>query len=345
MAMQMCFPLVLTFAFFILASQAIDEFTVQDRELHRGRHGRFGYSSSDSYNGFMAPEVSLVCSGDDAVKCTPERRHRGVVELNSGVRVCLQDPNNETNFFDVCMEADATGNTTVFSENDQCGCCGEACPVACSTCTCTGMDRYGEEFSGVYMNVTSRYHRRNLRRGRRHRGGGRHHGSRSGRYGGDDKSIACIADSEIVDKQLKGGTCLETEACPTGCSQCSCTGTTRYGDAFEGFYMKDNRRGYTSCIPTNDTIDAQLNYGTCFDDLEEECPSPCDKCSCTETDSNGVVLFDGFYMNITHFSRHSHRWWSRTTYTTTVCIPTDETVEKKFQNGVCFEDETLCPAE
>jgi len=176
------------------------------------RHGYDGFSSfiggsfsGGSHSGRLDPNLPLDCSAAP-VKCTPKRHHRGVAASNSGVRVCLQDPYDDTNSVDVCMNADDVGNTAVFSDLDRCGCCGGECPKVCTACPCTGIDRYGDEFSGFYMNVV--HHHRRLR-GRRLRHGPRNW-SRSG-----SKIIACVPVGKTIDKQLRDGACLEQGACPS----------------------------------------------------------------------------------------------------------------------------------
>jgi len=331
-------------ALFVVVTQAADDFDEQVRELHgRGRRhgGRGGFSFSDgsfSSTGSSALQASarpLDCSAAK-VTCTPKGHRREVVELNSGVRVCLQDPYNETNFVDVCMDADESGNTTAFSDNNKCGCCGDVCPEVCDTCSCNGFDRYGEEFEGVYMNTTSSRHHRRLRRGS-------YSGSRSGNRNG----ITCVPTLESIDKQLSNGVCLEESVCPAPCSSCPCDGMNKYGEPFEGFYMKDSRGDYTTCVPKNVTTEARLDGGICFDDVEgeesEKCPTPCGTCPCTAGTAEDGTEMGGFYMNITRYSRRSYRKWYRKSYTSTICIRTDETVERQTSDGVCLAQGETCP--
>ena len=296
------------------ASEVYDE---QDRELH----SFFGGSRLDHGHGgsYFRPEptVALTCSGDTIQTCTPHSHHYGTIVVDGGIRVCTQyDPEDSTSSETKCMVPTADNVVMVFSENDTCGCCNEegdgTCPSACSTCGCTGTTMNGVEYDGFYMNTTHHHHR----------------------YGGESTDSACVPVDDTVDAQLRGDQCVEEGSCPTACSTCSCTGTSRYGVDYDGNYTTmtdrhhwyESESTYTTCVPVDDTVGAQLSGGECID--EASCPTGCSTCNCTGTSNGGT--YEGFYMTMTRRSR-----WYGGEYTCKTCVPAEYTIDARLRGGEC----------
>lgn len=131
------------------------------------------------------PTVELDCTG--AVQtCTP-RRPGTTAAADSGIRVCLQHPEDSNKTKTMCME-DTDNLVMVFSEADTCGCCGGECPSPCNgpSCGCTGTNRDGVEYDGYTMDMTRR-----------------------GWFGNEVSITTCVPAEATVDAQLRGASCAE----------------------------------------------------------------------------------------------------------------------------------------
>ena len=145
-----------------------------------GRHGGHGH------HGFSPePTVELSC-GTNVDTCSPRGHRGGTVTVDGGIRVCIQHPKHTNRNTTKCMEPNDEGVVMVFSQHDECGCCGGSCPEACKTCPCNGMSWDGEKFSGFEMLLP------------RHR----HHW-----WGGTSTNV-CVPVDDTIDKQLWDGTCV-----------------------------------------------------------------------------------------------------------------------------------------
>mmetsp|Transcript_44833 Transcript_44833/g.43425 ORF Transcript_44833/g.43425 Transcript_44833/m.43425 type:complete len:188 (-) Transcript_44833:131-694(-) len=180
----------------LLASLLAVAFAYEDEDRMLGPFGGRGGMRGGGLGGGRPPfpppdpEVELTCSSD-AIECTP-RRPGGTFDEDSGIRVCLQHPQDETKNMTVCMPA-TEGVTMVFSDDDTCGCCGGQCPASCAdtdtACACTDTNRDDIEFDGYDMTMT-----------------------RKGWFGGDVTITTCVPTEATVDAQLRGAECVK------GCS-------------------------------------------------------------------------------------------------------------------------------
>lgn len=190
----MKFSLALVASFFATMTHANYVFDDQDHDLFGPFGGRGGGGGGGGMRGPPrgpppTPDVELDCSTGQTVACTP-RRPGMAFEEGSGVRVCIQHPEDPDKTMTMCMEA-TDDLVMVFSDLDTCGCCGGECPIACDTstaCECSGTGRDGEPFQGYTMTMTRR-----------------------GWFGNEATISTCVPADVTIDAKLRGAECDKTD--------------------------------------------------------------------------------------------------------------------------------------
>lgn len=190
--MKLSIPLL--FPIVAAVSNASNDFDEYDRELFPffGRHGGGGMRGGPGGPSFGPPPVpdfELDCTGL-IVSCTP-RRPGATFDEGSGARVCIQHPEDAEKSMTICVpKEDDSDMLMVFSDKDECGCCGSECPQSCTdadACSCTGTKRDGAEFTGWTMSVT-----------------------RTGWFGNEVTMSMCVPAEKSIDAKLRGAECVKT---------------------------------------------------------------------------------------------------------------------------------------